>query len=388
MFPLDGIVVADFSRILAGPLCTMLLGDAGARVIKIEEPRGDETRRWGPPFVEGESAYFLSINRNKESIAIDLKTAEGRRIAHELIAKADIVVENYLEPQKEKLGLTIGEVRKSNPRAIVLSLSGFPAGTSEAEKPGYDLLAQAAGGLMAITGGPDGTPMKSGVAIADVLTAHHAHAAILTALFERERTGFARHIELSLLASTAASLINVGQSALVTASEAKRYGNQHPSIVPYQPFATTDGFVVIAVASDAHWKRFCDGVLRDPQLGSDALFETNASRVANREALIPAIAAAIKQLTRAETLQRCEETGIPAAPIRGPHEVLSDGLYTEEVRHPSIGALLQVRHPIRDGSRAILRPPPLLGEHTDGILAELGRSPAEITKLRDDRIVA
>lgn len=387
LLPLDGILVADFSRILAGPLCTMLLGDAGARVIKIEEPNGDETRRWGPPFAEGESAYFLSINRNKESIAIDLKTDEGRRIAHELIARADVVVENFLLPQKEKLGLTIGEVRRTNPRAVVLSISGFPADSADAGRPGYDLLAQAAGGLMAITGEPDGMPMKSGVAIADVLTAHHAQSAILIALLERERLGTARHIELSLLAATAASLINVGQSALVTGRESKRYGNEHPSIVPYQPFATADGFVVIAVASDPHWKKFCVEVLQDGQLGHEADFATNPLRVTNRRALIDRVAAILSSLASDEILRRCDRASIPAAPIRAPREVLQESTYVETVEHSTIGALDLIRNPIRDETRRTRLPPPLLGEHTAAILAELGRTEEEIERLRRERVV-
>ena len=235
--PLRGILVADFSRVLAGPLCSQLLGDAGARVVKVEEPlRGDETRRWGPPFAGESSAYFLSINRNKESIALDLK--RGGDVARRLIERADVVIDNFLPAQRRAVGMD--DVRSINPRAIHCAITGYDSDTSDANAPGYDLLAQAGAGLMSITGEPDGQPMKTGVALSDVLTAHHAFGAILTALFARERTGKGASIEISLFAATLASLDNVSQNALVTGREAKRYGNAHPSIVPYQLFEASD----------------------------------------------------------------------------------------------------------------------------------------------------
>src|SRR5436309_3231524 len=277
--PLDGILVADFSRLLAGPLCTQLLGDAGARVIKIEEPgRGDETRRWGPPFVRGVSAYFLSINRNKESIALDLKTPEGMRIARQLVARADVVVDNFLPAQRAKL-------LPLNPRAVHCSISGFDSDSAEASTPGYDLLAQAGSGWMSITGEIDGEPMKAGVAVVDVLTAHYAYGAICAALVARERTGLGSAIEVSLFGVAAASLINVAQSALLTKKEAARYGNAHASIVPYQLFHASDRSFAIGAGTDRHFAQLCARVLARPELADDPRFATNAARVKNRGAL-------------------------------------------------------------------------------------------------------
>lgn len=381
--PLTGIVVADFTRILAGPLCTMMLGDAGARVIKIEEPDGDETRRWGPPFVDGESAYFLSVNRNKESIAINLKTADGLRIAKELIRRADVIVENFLPEQKKKFGLDPRSVRRSNPRAIVASITGFPSDGPDAGLPGYDLLAQAAGGLMAITGTATGPPTKAGVALADVLAGHYVHGAVLTALIERERTGRGSTVEISLLASMISSLINVAQSALVTGNASQRYGNEHPSIVPYQLFTARGGNLVIAIANDRHWKTFCSEVLSDEDLAQDSRFSSNAERVSNRDTLIPLLESKIALRPRSEWIRRCQSKGIPAAAVRGPLEVLEDRTLVEQVDHPTLGALDLIRTPVRGTSRrSIRRAPPLLGDRTSFILRELGYDRKAIARLR------
>lgn len=386
--PLHGLVVADFTRILAGPLCTMMLGDAGARVIKIEEPAGDETRRWGPPFVEGESAYFLSVNRNKESIALDLKSGEGLAVARKLIVRADVVIENFLPPQRKKFGLEPRQIRRINPRAIVASIVGFSSDGPEAGLPGYDLLAQAAGGLMWITGERDGPPMKAGVALADVLAAHWVHGAILTALMERERTGRGSSLEISLLGSMISSLINVAQAALVTGKEAGRFGNEHPSIVPYQLFHARGGELVIAIASDRHWKSFCTGVLEDEKLGRDSRFLTNADRVRRRDELLPMLEARIQLRRRSEWIRRCRNHGIPAAAVKGPREVLRDRTLVETVTHSSIGPLDMVRTPVRGSSRrSIRRPPPLLGESTDAILRELGYAKREIETLRRKNVI-
>jgi len=380
--PLQGIVVADFTRILAGPLCTMMLGDAGARIIKIEEPGGDETRRWGPPFVKGESAYFLSINRNKESIQLNLKTAGGRKIARELMRRADVVIENFLPAQKKQFGVDVRSVRRLNPRAIVASITGFPSDGPDAGLPGYDLLAQAAGGLMAITGEPEGSPMKAGVALADVLAGHYVHGAILAALFERERTGRGSSVEISLLASMISSLINVAQSALLTGKEARRFGNQHPSIVPYQRFSTRGGGLVIAVANDRHWKTFCSQVLADETLADDPRFATNANRVSNRDVLIPILESRVAAGTRSEWLRRCRRHGIPAAAVKGPLEVLKDRTLVEQVDHPKLGTLDLLRSPVRGSSkRSIRSAPPLLGDSTNTILRELGYSSTAIEAL-------
>ncbi|HEV2718692.1 MAG TPA: CoA transferase, partial [Thermoanaerobaculia bacterium] len=276
MRPLHGIVVADFSRVLAGPLCTQLLADAGARVIKIESPEGDETRRWGPPFVRGVSAYFLSINRNKESIAIDLRSRDGADIARRLVDQADVVVDNFLPAQRAKL-LPI------NPRAVHCSIAGFDSDTAEAETPGYDLLAQAGSGHMSITGEE---PTKAGVAVVDILTAHYAYGAICAALVARERTGQGSAIQVSLFGAAVASLINVAQSALLTGEEAKSYGNAHPSIVPYQLFHGSDRAFAVGAGTDRHFAQLCEQVIGKPELKNHPRFATNAARVENREELI------------------------------------------------------------------------------------------------------
>jgi crotonobetainyl-CoA:carnitine CoA-transferase CaiB-like acyl-CoA transferase len=369
---LNDLLVADFSRILAGPLCTMLLGDAGARVIKIEEPRGDETRRWGPPFVGGESAYFLSVNRNKESVVLDLKSAAGLEAAGLLIERADVVVENFKPADRARFGLEPSAVHRRNPRAILCSISGFDADDRDAGLPGYDLLAQAAGGLMTITGSGDGPPVKVGVAISDILTAHYAHGAILAALHARGQSGRGDAIEVSLFGSTVASLANVAQAWLVTGEEPLRYGSAHPSIVPYQAFEASDRAFVLAVATDRHFSLLATSVLDRPGLASDPRYQTNAGRVENRRSLIPDLARLFSTRPAAEWVALCRASGIPAALVERFDEIFSRPIL-ETVEHPSIGPLAQVRSPVRSAfSQVAGTPPPRLGEHTSAVLEELG----------------
>jgi crotonobetainyl-CoA:carnitine CoA-transferase CaiB-like acyl-CoA transferase len=362
--PLDGIVVADFTRVLAGPLCTQLLGDEGARVIKVEDPRGgDETRRWGPPFLGDASTYFLSVNRNKESIALDLKA--DRELAHRLIERADVVIDNFLPPQRETL---LGDVREINPRAIHCSISGYDPDTGEANTPGYDLLAQAESGLMSITGARDGEPSKVGVALTDVLTAHYAHGAICAALFAREKTGRGARLEVSLFGAALASLVHVAQGALVTGAEARRYGNAHPSIVPYQVFRASDRSFVYGGATDRHFRLLCERVIGQPELASDERFSTNAARVTNRDALVPLLDAIFATKPADEWLARCRAFSIPCSPVRGVLEALRS-----DVAKPlivNVGEYEMVSHPVRiDGERLPIRlPPPKLGEHTEPIV--------------------
>lgn len=362
--PLDGIVVADFTRVLAGPLCTELLADEGARVIKVEEPAaGDETRRWGPPFAGDFSTYFLSVNRNKESLALDLRNEDDRALASELIDLADVVVDNFLPAQRAAL---LGEVPASK---IHCSISGFDPETSAAGRPGYDLLAQAGAGLMSITGETE--PAKIGVALTDVLTAHYAHGAILAALYARQRTGEGARLELSLFGAALASLVNVAQAALTTGHEAKRYGNAHPSIVPYQLFHAKDRPFAIGGGTDRHFRLLCERVIERPELAAEGRFQTNVARVTNRDELVPLLESVFATRNANEWVDRCMDAGIPASLVRGVLETLR----SEEAKPllARLGELETVGHPVRfDGERPPVRThPPKLGEHTAALKREL-----------------
>ena len=374
---LTGLLVADFSRVLAGPLCTQLLADQGARVIKVEEPgRGDETRRWGPPFLNGVSTYFLSVNRNKESLAADLRSDEGARIARALIERADVVVENFLPAQRKALGLD--DVLSINPRAIHCSITGFDGDTAEADTPGYDLLAQAGAGLMSITGEAEGEPTKSGVAVSDVLTALYAHGAICAALVAREHSGRGARIEVSLFSATLASLVNVAQGALATGEEARRYGNAHPSIVPYQLFHGSDRPFALGGGTDRHFRLLCERVIVRPELAADERFATNAGRVEHRRTLIPLLESIFRTREASEWVARCREAGVPASLVQGVLEALQSEAARElvaEIEHRDAGVYRAVRNPVRvDGERLPIRSaPPRLGEHSDALVRELTR---------------
>lgn len=366
--PLDDILVADFSRVLAGPLCTQMLGDAGARVIKIEEPsRGDETRYWGPPFVGDTSAYFLSLNRNKESLALDLKADAD--IVRKLIERADVVVDNFLPSQRRANGLH--DVRAINPRAIHCSITGYDADTSDADAPGYDLLAQAGAGFMSITGDPDGDPAKAGVATSDILTAQYAYGAIVTALYDRERTNEGARIEVSLFASTLASLVYIAQNTLVTGRDPKRYGNGHPSIVPYQLFHARDRAFVVGAGTDRHFRALCEQVLEEPKLASDARFATNEKRVRNRAKLIPMLESIFRARKASVWVSRCRDAKVPAAIV----QTVGEALRSESGQLLVTNGL--VRNPVRINGRRrpTGAPPPRLGQHTKKILRELGVTP-------------
>ena len=369
--PLRGILVADFSRVLAGPLCTQLLADEGARVIKVEEPqRGDETRRWGPPFHGDTSTYFLSINRNKESLAIDLRTEEGAALARKLVERADVIVENFLPAQRAALLPEIGEGK------IHCSITGYDADTPDASTPGYDLLAQAGGGLMSITGEVDGDPMKTGVALSDVITAHYAHGAICAALFARERSGHGARIEVSLFGATLASLVHVAQAALSTGEEALRYGNAHPSIVPYQLFHAADREFALGSATDRHFRLLCECVIERPELAIDERFATNAKRVVNRGVLVPMLDRIFRTRPAEEWVARCRDVAIPCSLVQGVLEALRSE--NGRVLVANAGAYETVLHPVRfDGERLPIRSAaPALGEQTAALTREIsGEAP-------------
>src|SRR5689334_5752358 len=390
MPPLDGLRVLDLSRVLAGPYCTMVLADLGADVIKVERPGvGDETRGWGPPYAGGEAAYYLSVNRGKRSCAIDLSTDDGRRLAYELCARADVVIENFKAGTAARMGLDRASVAERNPAVVYCSITGFGSGRKPAGRPGYDFVAQAESGIMSITGEADGEPMKVGVAMVDVLTGLHAAVAILAAV----NSGEGDQIEVSLLDSGLAALINVGSNVLVAGGVPQRYGNAHPNIVPYQSFRTADGWIAIAAPNDGLYGRLCE-VLGAPELASDERFATNAKRVDHRDTLIPLIEGRLKAKPAEEWLAALEEVGVPSGKIRTVPDALAAaaeaGLAaTAKVPHPTAGEVELVNSPIQIDSG--LRPteaPPLLGQHTAEVLKELGLDDAEIERLKAAGVVA
>lgn len=381
--PLDGLRVVDLSRVLAGPYCTMMLADLGADVVKIERPGdGDETRTWGPPYAGGEAAYFLSVNRSKRSVAVDLKQPEGRALVLDLCSRADVVLENFRPGAADRLGLDAAAVHDRNPAVVYCSITGFGRHDSH-DRPGYDFVVQAESGLMAITGEPDGPPTKAGVALVDVVTGLHAAVAILAALRRRESTGQGERIEVSLLDSAFSALVNVAQNALVTGEEPGRFGNAHPSIAPYQPFRASDGWIAVAAANDSLFARLCD-VVGHPELVQDERFRTNAARVHNRLALLAPLEEAFAGRPAEEWVAALDAAGVPAGKIRGVLEALRAAApATVRVEHRTAGKLELVAPPFALESSQLQEPvaPPLLGEHTREVLSELGLDAPRIAEL-------
>jgi crotonobetainyl-CoA:carnitine CoA-transferase CaiB-like acyl-CoA transferase len=381
--PLAGVRVADLSRVLAGPYCTMVLADLGAEVIKIERPEGgDETRAWGPPFADGEAAYYLSVNRGKRSCALDLSQPEGRELALEICAGADAVVENFKLGGAERLGVGYEQVRERNPHVVYCSISGFGSSREPKGRPGYDFVAQAESGLMSITGPEEGPPFKAGVALVDVLAGLHAAAAILAAL----RRGEGGRIEVPLLDSGLAGLVNVAQNALVTGTAPVRHGNAHPNIVPYQDFETASGRIAVAAGNDGLFRALCAVIGRD-DLPADQRFATNAARVEHRRELIPELQDVLRERRADEWVELLDAAGVPVGKVRSVPEAIEAAAAagrpaTVRVEHPTIGALELVGSPIWGPTESSLpAPPPLLGEHTAEVLGELGRTDDQIEDL-------
>ncbi len=373
MKPLVGIRVLDLSRILAGPLSAMWMADLGAEVIKVERPGvGDETRRWGPPFVGGESAYFLAVNRGKYGVTLDLSLPQDRHRLEVLVEKSDVLLHNFLPTTEEKLNLSFRRLHRINPQLVYVRISGFPPGPYQGE-PGFDALIQAMGGLMAITGEGE-RPVKVGVAIVDVLCAWAALSGTLAALLARHKTGEGQEVTLSLMECSLAALVNVGQAFLLTGEEPQRLGTAHPHIVPYQAFPTQDGLLMVAVGTDGQFQALCE-VLGRPELASDPRFATNPARVRHREQLIETLSAVFQSRPRAEWLKSLKRAGVPAGPVNSLSELFGDvglvGRLVVEVEHPTVGRYRTVACPLPQAQPPCHLPPPRLGEHTHQVLARL-----------------
>jgi crotonobetainyl-CoA:carnitine CoA-transferase CaiB-like acyl-CoA transferase len=381
MTPLEGLTVLDFTRVLSGPYCTMQLGDLGARVIKIEQPgRGDDTRAWGPPFVNGESAYFLSINRNKESVALDLKAAAGRPIVEALLARADIVVENFRPGTLDRLGWGYAAVAARHPRIVYCSISGFGQTGPRHLEAGYDAMMQAEAGLMSITGPADGPPYRLGVAIADIATGMFAVQGILAALYVREKTARGQRVDIAMLDSVTALLTYQASIAFATGDTPMRMGNRHPSIAPYDTFPAADGEFVLSVGNDDQFVRLSRAIGR-AELAQDSRFVANADRVRHYDVLRRELTQGFSSWKRADLLKALSDVGVPASAVRTVTEALADPQVAARemivpLEHVAAGPIRVLGTPLKfsDTPAAIRKPPPALGEHTAAVLREFGFS--------------
>lgn len=383
---LTGIRVLDLSRILAGPSATQLLGDLGADVIKVERPdEGDDTRKWGPPYIADsqgqptpESAYYLAANRNKRSIAIDIASDEGQRLIHELLARADVLVENYKAGGLAKYGLSYEQLRERYPTLIYCSITGFGHTGPYASRPGYDFLIQGMGGIMSLTGVPDGEPMKVGVGVADVMTGMYAAVGILAALQHRHATGEGQHIDISLLDTQIAWLVNAGTNYLADGKLPTRLGNAHPNIVPYQVFPTADAPMILAVGNDAQFRRFCQ-VAGAEALADDKRYATNVQRIAHREQICERVSDLLRTRARSHWLDALENAGVPCGPVNDLQDVFNDPHVIArgaQLRMPCDwaegGELRLLANPLKMSATppSYRRPPPRLNEHAESVLSE------------------
>jgi len=384
--PLDGIRVLDLSRILAGPSCTQLLGDYGAEIIKVERPGlGDDTRAWGPPYVKDdngqdttESAYYLCANRNKLSLALDISSSEGQQTIRELVKSCDILVENFKVGGLAAFGLSYDDLKADNPALIYCSITGFGQTGPNAKLPGYDLLAQGAGGIMSLTGDPDGEPMKVGVAVADIVCGMYASTAILAALHHRGNTGQGQHIDIALADTQVAWLANQGSNYLISGKAPKRLGNQHPNIVPYQVFEVVDGHAIVAVGNDAQFGRFCD-ILGLAQLANDPKYKTNDARVKHKSELINILAPALKKISKSDLLSAMDAASVPGGPINTIPEVFaSDQVATRGMKihmehKDTAQGINLIANPVKFSKTPVSYryAPPTCGQHTEDILSRL-----------------
>jgi len=400
--PLQGLRVLDLTRILAGPTGTQVLGDLGADVIKVERPgAGDDTRKWGPPYATGsgggettESAYYLAANRNKRSVAINIARPEGQALIRRLLGQCDILVENFKVGGLAKYGLAYEQLKDDFPGLVYCSITGFGQTGPYAPQAGYDYLAQGMGGVMSITGEPDGAPMKIGVGISDIMCGMYACISILAAVRHRDLTGNGQTIDLALLDTQVSWLVNEGMNYLTSGEVPHRRGNAHSNIVPYQLFATADGHFILAVGNDAQFARFCEfaGI---PDLASDDRFETNARRIVNREALVELLVPLLKTETSRYWLDGLAELGIPAGPVNNIAEVFEDAQVVHRgmkinMAHDSAGDVDLIASPIRMSETPVSyrRAPPTLGQHTDEVMRELlGMDDGELEKLRLDGVI-
>ncbi|MEQ8261576.1 MAG: CaiB/BaiF CoA-transferase family protein [Alcanivorax sp.] len=403
---LDGLRVLDLSRVLAGPWAGQILGDLGAEVIKVERPgRGDDTRAWGPPYLNdaqgaptSESAYYLSANRNKQSVTIDITRPEGQRLVKELVAESDVLLENFKVGGLKRYGLDYDSLAAINPRLIYCSITGFGQDGPYAERPGYDFLIQGMGGLMSITGQPDGEPgggpVKAGVALTDITTGLYAAIAVLAAVNHRHQSGEGQHIDMALLDVQVATLANQAMNFLTSGTAPGRMGNAHPNIVPYQTFPAADGDIILTIGNDGQFARFCE-VAGRPEWASDERYATNAARVANRDTLIPALRQTTVMKTTAEWLRLLEDAGVPGGPVNTIEQVFED----PQVRHR--GLRIDLSHPLTKSVPLVGSPlrlsaspvryqaaPPLLGQHTGDVLGQvLGLDAATIEQLQRDGVI-
>lgn len=393
MHSLTGITVIDLTRILSGPYCTMILADLGAEVIKVESPKGDDTRQWGPPFVKNESAYFLSVNRNKKSIVLNLKSAKGRDVFLKLVEKADVVVENFRPGTLERLGIGYHVLKKVNSRIILASISGFGQTGPYAKKPGYDVLAQGMSGFMSVTGEPDRPPVKGGYSLADVGAGMWAVIGILAALRERDISGEGQWVDASLLDTMISWQTYLAGNYFATGKNPKPLGGQHPNIVPYQVFRACDGYFILAVGNDQLWNRFVKAMGK--KVLEDARFSSNPQRVENRDTLIPILQKMFEEKTVKEWVSLFEAHGIPAGPVNRFSDILADRHVQEremviKQEHPQLGPIQMLGSPIKfSRSQAVYKyHPPQLGEHTREILSRFGYSLGEIEHLLESGAAA